>query len=138
MIVTTVILGYGLTIGFQSAIIKLFQNFRKTGDMMNNWNWNKMIPSWDYYDLVHIKWPGWNKDPHTEQPYFSRFSIIKGTAKSSYEIANEWDDITQGNFWYRDFTDSGLPFVDDGEKYETLFVFQFKEDWEKFKGYLGI
>lgn len=100
---------------------------------MNNWDWNKMITSWDYYELVHLEWPGWNKDPNTNQPYFSNFSILKGTQKSSREIAIEWDDLSEGNFWHRDFTESGLPFVDDGESYNTMFVFQFKRDWERFE-----
>lgn len=101
-------------------------------------DWNKKLASSDFYDIQFEGFKGWDKEKDKynmwEEPYQVSFQIIKGQDKSSREIAIEFDDISHGLFWTRDWTESGLPFVDGGEVYHTIFVFQFKEDWERFKG----
>lgn len=99
--------------------------------MSSEWDWNKMIPSWDFYDIQLSGYPGW--EPR---------SIIqehrKGVGKSSRDQAIEWDDISRGNFHYRDWTESGMPFLSTGEPYRSIFTFQFVGDYMRFRAHFGI
>lgn len=95
-----------------------------------------MLRMADYYKLVLADWPGWHK-PHGSEPPTIGFSCKMGVGKSSREIAIEFDDIAEGNFYYRDFTDSGIPIVSDGEVYRSQFVFQYLSDFEKFLGLIA-
>lgn len=90
-----------------------------------------MIPSWDYHALALKNWPGWDKADN-EEPYHIRLDHIMGDGKSSKELAFEFDDISQGRFYYRDITQSGLPFVNLGKPYQSLFVFQYASDFKRF------
>ena len=95
------------------------------------WDWGRLIPSSEYHKLVLSKWPGW--DTKSGEPYYVTFPIVKGKNKSSRDIAIEWDDISKGRFWYRDYTEDSMPFVENGETYNTMFVFQYKSDFLKFE-----
>jgi len=83
--------------------------------------WNKNLPMWDFYVRDDLK--NW----HT-----SRISIKKGENKSSHQIASEFDDIAEDYFHWRDKTESGLPFVEDGEVYLAYFDFKSARDKEEF------
>lgn len=96
-----------------------------------------MIPSSDYYKIVFAEWPAWEKIDGRKEPNFVRLSIIKGKDKSSNDIAIVFDDLANGNFWYRDHTQDGLPFVDDGELYWSVFVFQEARDARQFHKAFG-
>jgi hypothetical protein len=102
----------------------------------DNGGWKKNIPSWDWYPLVFAKWPDWEKEG--DFPPFVELIITKGKGKSSHEMAVEFDDIAQGNFYWRDWTDSGLPFVDKGESYKSCFWFEFVFDRDIFKQKFGV
>jgi len=97
-----------------------------------NWDWRNMLPSSIFHAMLLDGMPGWERDSGI---YQVRFSIIKGVS-SSRQIATWWDDLATGQFYYRDFTDSGLPFVDDGEVYKSSFYFQFKHDAIRFTEWL--
>lgn len=100
--------------------------------MDNKWDWLKMIPSWDWHKLVLAGWPGWVVDNALGEPNFATLEIVKGTDKSSRDIAIEWDDLSEGQFYYRDYTKSSLPFIDEGEMYKSIFCFQYLRDAVKF------
>lgn len=97
----------------------------------NVWNWNRMLCMADYYKLALAGWPGWDK-PNGSEPPMTGLSHKAGVGKSSRELAIEFDDIAEGKFYYRDFTDSGIPIVSDGEVYRSQFTFQYASDFEKF------
>jgi len=94
-------------------------------------DWNKSLGSSDFYDIQFNGYIGWDKIDNKE-PYFVMLEIIKNKDKSSHEMAVEFDDISHGNFYWRDWTESSLPFVDDGDIYWSGFTFQFAEDAKRF------
>lgn len=100
--------------------------------MDNQWDWNRMIPSWDWHGLVLARWPGWIVNSEVESPNFVTFEIVNEVDKSSREIAVEWDDLSEGQFHYRDYTKYSLPFVSKGEMYKAIFYFQYEQDAIKF------
>jgi len=102
----------------------------------DRWTWKLLLPSQTYYKLELDGWPGWEKCSLDCVSTVS-FSIKKGTDDSSKDIAVRWDDMGRGQFWYRDYTESGLPFAEDGEEYNSRFWFQFRDDAEKFHQTFG-
>lgn len=97
----------------------------------DGWDWNKLLPIDEFHKIAYAHYPAWEKND--DLPYCVDFSITKGKDRSSREIATEFDNIAVGHFYYRDWTESGLPFVDDGEVYRTAFIFQRVEDYIEFK-----
>lgn len=97
----------------------------------DNAGWLKMVLLWDWYPIVFDKFPGWEMDG--EEPYSEKLIVTNGVGKSSREMAIAFDDVAAGRFYYRDWTDSGLPFVDGGESYRSAFWFQTKADRDKFR-----
>ena len=99
---------------------------------IENWDWKKFLPAREYHKLYSSHYPGWetinNGDLLSVEIY-----IIKGKDRDSRDVAVEFDDIAQGDCYYRDFTQSSLPFVRDGEAYCSLFTFQLFSDYLKFK-----
>jgi hypothetical protein len=102
---------------------------------VGEWDWRRMIPGDEYQALSLARFPGWHKVEGV--PHSIQLEHIHDKGKSSKEIATEWDDLSAGCFYYRDITQSHLPMVDRGERYKSLFVFQFKEDMITFKSLFG-
>lgn len=100
------------------------------------WDWNRMIPSWDFNSLSIKGYPGWEMTAR-DKPFFVMQEITKGAGKSSRQMAIEFDDIANGNFYYRDWTADALPFVEDGETHWTGFWFQNERDARKFVQLFG-
>ena len=94
--------------------------------------WIKNLSSEDYYKIQFNNYLGWDYKIDDNTPYYVLLETIKGKNKSSQDIGVEFDDISHGNFYWRDFTKSSLPFVDDGDTYWSGFSFQFTEDANKF------
>jgi len=99
--------------------------------MNTEWNWKRAIPMWDWHELIFAGYPGWEK-PDGEKPASVSETFISGVTKKSIEVASAWDDIGEGQFYWRDFTESGIPFVHDGESYQSIFWFQYERDAVKF------
>lgn len=100
--------------------------------MNDNLGWLKMVLMWDWHDLVMQRWPGWEREPGGKEPARVDLVVVKGRDRSSRELATEWDDLSRGRFYYRDWTDTGLPFVGDGEAYRSAFWFELVEDRNEF------
>lgn len=93
--------------------------------------WNKNITSNEYYDIAQNKYFSWDTLENRE-PYFVMLEIKQGDNKSSRDIAVLFDDISIQNFYYRDWTKNGMPYINDGEVYWSGFWFQFQYDAKKF------
>ena len=91
------------------------------------WDWKNMIASDVFYKFQLDGYPGWHK-PLLEV----KLEIVNGEDVSSRDMAIKFDDIARGQFWYRDVTQSGLPFVDSGERYRAIFCFQREDDYFEF------
>lgn len=99
--------------------------------MSNTWDWNKALPSWDFYKIQLDGYPSWERGPDGEVG-FVYLRLKKGKTKSSRDIAIAFDDIAQGNFYYRDHTDSSMPWLDKDEIYHSSFLFAKQEDKDRF------
>lgn len=97
-----------------------------------NWDWLKKVPIDLWHDLAIKGWPDWERDEGKDNPCFAMLVVTKGKDRSSRDRAIEFDDIAEGPFYYRDWTDSGLPFVADGETYKSGFWFALRSDRDKF------
>lgn len=99
--------------------------------MVEQWDWNRKLPMWDWYTVLLAGYPEWEK-PDGETPASALISVKNDTDKSSHDLAVEVDDWCKGQFYYRDYTDDGIPFVNEGEVYKSRFWFQFVPDAEEF------
>ena len=104
------------------------------GKNVDKFGWKKMISSHDCYILELDGFPGWDKKKnYLEQIQVPSVYISEIADKDfSINVANSFDDISDGNFWYRDHTESGMPWLYDDETYSSNFRFQFETDMEKF------
>jgi hypothetical protein len=112
------------------------------------WDWNRKVPMWDWHSISlnlfrsnHDKKPledgdlgyGW-ETIDGETPPNVQIAVKQGVGmRTSRDLAVETDDWCKGEFYYRDFTDSGIPVVRDDEVYHAAFWFQFASDKEEFE-----
>ena len=94
----------------------MFYAIIKLKEINNMSDWNKNLYTSDFYKIQFNGYLGWDKF-NDDEIYYVILEIVKDLDKSSHKIAVEFDDILHGNFYWRDFTKSSLPFVDDGEIY---------------------
>lgn len=95
------------------------------------WDWNKLIPSWLWHQICLDEYPAWEKE-EDGNPASVFIRVEHPKDKSSRTIAIEFDDLCHGAFYYRDFTEDGIPFIRDGDVYHARFWFQFKSDADMF------
>ncbi len=104
---------------------------------IENWDWNKALPIDIWYKLVFAGYPNWEISPDGN-PICVSLRIVNEIDKSSRNIAIEFDDISQGDFYYRDVTNDNIPFVEPKEVYYSYFYFQLGADAYNFsKKYNG-
>jgi hypothetical protein len=89
----------------------------------------KELNTSEFYDLCNKNFPKWNKVG--DDVCFVMLELTKGKFASSY-LASEFENMATGDFYYRDWTKSTLPFVDEGEVYWSGFSFQYLADGKKF------
>lgn len=94
--------------------------------------WLKNINEMEYVE----KYKSWDKSKDGKYACII-MELIHGVDKSSHNMASIIDDIAKGNFYYRDWTKDGLPFVKDNEIYWCGFWFQHFEDAKKFTAMFG-
>ena len=77
---------------------------------------------------------GWKKNLSSRDQikinpkHFVMLEIKKGHNKSSRALATQFDDISKGFFYYRDWTSSGMPWLDENEIYWSGFWFEHLGD----------
>ena len=82
----------------------------------------------DHHRLGCGDWPADNISYHHRCSFF----ITKGLDKSSHQIASEFDAISDGEFYYREGAMTGAPFTANDEVCDTVFMFRYKADCDKF------
>ena len=93
-------------------------------DFPEHWDWNAKVPSWVFHRMSLDDFPGWER-------VFGGvpFVMLEHSGPDrSREIATAFDDDAEGMFYYRDWTSSGIPMVDDTELYWSGFWFQRRDD----------
>jgi hypothetical protein len=98
--------------------------------------WNKLLSSDEFYKIGFRYFPEWDK-VDAEKPYFVKLEIKNGKDKSSHDVAASFDNIITDEFYYRDWTQNGIPIVSEGEIYNSGFWFKRKEDAIKFHEIFG-
>lgn len=91
-------------------------------------DWSRYMGMTEWHHASFEGWPGWDRDAGAEEPVSVTLLVTKGKDKSSHKMASEFDDIATNDFYWRDWTESSLPFVDDGETYTSKFWFKKRED----------
>ena len=94
------------------------------------WDWKCLLPRDIFYGLQYNNFPGWQKIDG--KPHFIRIECIRGHFDSR-SIAVALDDVACFQFYYRDWTESNLPFVERGEKYAAGFWLQAESDAAKLR-----
>lgn len=102
--------------------------------MSDNAGWLKYVLMWDWHEIALAGYPCWDLEgaPGKCHPPYASLDVVNGKRKSSRDIAAEWDDLAVGRFYYRDWTDSGTPFVRKGETYHSGFWFEKIADRDRF------
>ena len=96
-----------------------------------DWDWDKQVSTSTWHHLSMDNWPGWDKG--VEGNILSAELVIcRGLGRSGFKISAEVDDWCERQFYWRDFTSSSLPIVDEGEKYISAFYFQLTKDYLRF------
>jgi hypothetical protein len=108
--------------------------------LSQSWDWRAALPSLEWHGISLKGWPGWDRTlvyrrgaimPADYPP-----TVLITTSKrraSSRTLAILFDDMARGAFYYRDWTASGLPFVNDDEIYHSRFWFQRESDRAAFE-----
>jgi hypothetical protein len=93
----------------------------------HNLGWRKKVLMVDACEVAIHGYPGWDFTDRGE-PTRITLAIKNGTGKSSGDIDRELDDVAHGKFHSFDKSRSGSPFIGEGEFYDSVWVFQKRED----------
>ncbi len=102
-----------------------------------NAGWFMKVLMGEYLDIATRGYPGWELEPRTQKPYGVQLEIRNKIDRSSDDIGNEWDDLANSRFYWREWLDDGGVFVRDGELYHAYFTFQTKADRDRFHELYG-
>jgi len=97
----------------------------------HNAGWKKKVLIWDWRELMHDGFPGWDlvdSEGGHKRPPFIKLAIRNKVDKSSEDIAREVDEVATGLFYSRDFSRDGSCSVADGEIYDAGWWFQKRQD----------
>lgn len=113
----------------------------------DNAGWRRKLLMWHWHDVSLAGYPGWDLEgPKPElqpgerdrrNPPFVKLTHVHGKGRSSSDLANAWDNIAVGRFYQRDWTESGIPFVNDGETYWSGWWFEYAADRDRFVAWEG-
>lgn len=87
----------------------------------DNCGWIHKLLSWDWHMLALDGYPNWEIEASAAKPdvpAFVRLTHVRGKGDiESRTLTREWDDIAEVDFYMRDWTDNGIPFVREGDTY---------------------
>jgi len=127
--------------GFESIRSKAFESYPEAvkqataaGHTINNAGWNHRLLTWNWHGHSIDGYPGWEIEKD-RVPAFVKLGHKRGgknTEVESADISKAWDDIAKGDFYQRDWTDSGIPFVNKGETYWSGWWFETISERDRF------
>lgn len=86
--------------------------------------WKHKMLSWNFTSHMLDYYNGWEVEDPEAEPLQRRVAFVKlehtrrcGSDVESNVLCNAWDDIATVDFYQRDWTDDGIPFVHDGKTY---------------------
>lgn len=87
------------------------------GHEIDNAGWRRKLLSWNFSGHAIDGYPEWEIE-RDKSPAFLRLAHKRGpSGVESYDLANAWDDVAHVDFYQRDWTRDGIPFVREGETY---------------------
>lgn len=95
---------------------------------MYGWKWKYPTAEWHKHSIN--EYLGWELDG--DHPAFLKLSHVRSVGVDSREMAEEWDDNTKVHFYYRDWTESGIPLVSKGEVYWSGWWFETLAERDRF------
>jgi hypothetical protein len=112
------------------------------GHEIDTMGWRHKMESWNFTHHALDRYPGWEIEqrsppasgPHgSPAPAFAKLAHTRGVAEAeSADLCREWDDIAAADFYQRDWTDDGIPFVNDGETYWSGWWFATLAERDRF------
>ena len=92
------------------------------GHEIDNAGWKHRLSMWNWNNHALDGYPGWDLDGPEEygrrHPAFVKLTHQRSSGDvESHALAVAWDDVTTADFYQRDWTDDGIPFVREGETY---------------------
>lgn len=98
----------------------------------HNGGWKKKVLMWDYSEIQLAGYPEWDLvDPGggwPKHPPCVTLAIKNKVDKDSYTIAQEFDEVAIGKFYYNERSRDGSCSVAEGEIFDAHFHFQKRED----------
>ena len=115
------------------------QRANEAGHAIDNGGWKHRLLSWNFNFHALDGYPDWEienpeADKYSRHPAFVKLTHVRrraGDVESS-ALANAWDDLATADFYQRDWTDDGIPFVDEGETYWSGWWFQTAAERDRF------
>lgn len=106
------------------------------GHEHDNAGWRHRMLSWNFTSHSLDNYPGWEVErvEHGRPiPAFVKLTHTRGAGDvESHALAAAWDDIAEHDFYQRDWTDSGIPFVNGGETYWSGWWFATLAERDRF------
>lgn len=90
------------------------------GHEVNNAGWKRKLLMWNWHSHSLDGYPGWEQatvEYGRPCPAFAKLTHVSEEGPQSSDLCNEWDDIAEVDFYQRDWTDDGIPWVSKGETY---------------------
>ncbi len=107
------------------------------GHEIDNAGWRHRLLMWNFHGHALDGYPGWEID-RERSPAFAKLTHTRGNDEDeSHKLAVEWDDIAAVDFYQRDWTDDGIPFVNKGETYWSGWWFATIAERDRFLEWHG-
>lgn len=107
----------------------------KDPDPSTNGGWQHRLMMWDWNKHVAFGFPHWELEEETKAPSFVQLHHVRAGDDSdieSHALAREWDNVAEMDFYQRDFTDDGIPFVRAGGSYRSGWWFETFSERDRF------
>lgn len=127
---------------------EILEHVAKAGYEVDNAGWRQKLLSWNWHSIALDRYPGWAIE-HGAPPW-CRIEHVNGdtweggkrktdrpATKSSYDVANAWDNIAETQFYTRDISYDGSCSVMNGEPYGSLWWFRTVAERDRFLAWLA-
>jgi hypothetical protein len=105
---------------------------KSAGHEIDNAGWLHKLLSWNFNMHAMDGYPEWEIE-RERSPAFVKLTHVRGKGEvESSSLANAWDDVAMVDFYQRDWTDDGLPFVHEGDTYWSGWWFQTIAERDRF------
>lgn len=109
---------------------------RAAGHEVNNAGWLHRMHSWQFDCHAIQGYPEWELVGPTKfgvrAPAFVKLTHVRKQGVESDVLCREWDDLAREDFYQRDWTSDGIPFVREGETYWSGWWFQSSLERDRF------